>query len=196
MTERPPRDDRELVRDCLRGDEAAWDELLGRYRRLIYSIPVKCGLSAADAADIFQIVCIRLLEKLDELRDHTKLASWISTTTARECWRVKAGPIREMMALDDPASDLRGLPQVFGLPEDTFQKMEEQHLIRMAVQALPERCRKLLTLLFYEKEDWTYEAIAEEMEMPVASIGPNRARCLEKLKIHLKRLGVIGGEER
>lgn len=48
--------------------------------------------------------------------------------------------------------------------------------------ALPERCRRLIALLFYDKEELSYSDIARIIKAPVNSIGPTRARCLEKLK--------------
>ena len=44
--------DRSLVRACLAGDRQAWESLIRRYERLLYSIPLRCGLSEDDAADV------------------------------------------------------------------------------------------------------------------------------------------------
>src|SRR5215217_5467689 len=85
-----PREDRELIADCLDGDQDAWAALIARYQRLIYSIPIKARLSADDASDIFQSVCLKLYEKLSTLRDSEKISSWLITTTTRESWRVSA----------------------------------------------------------------------------------------------------------
>ena len=78
------REDQELIRACLAGDSAAWETLVARYQRLVYSIPLKARLSADDAADIFQSVWLKLYEKLASLRHHEKLASWLITTTTRD----------------------------------------------------------------------------------------------------------------
>src|ERR1700760_507376 len=89
------REDHELIADCLQGDHQAWAELITRYRRLIYSIPIKARLSPDDAADIFQSVCLKLYEKLATLREYDKIRSWLITMTTRECWRVSAQRRRE-----------------------------------------------------------------------------------------------------
>jgi DNA-directed RNA polymerase specialized sigma24 family protein len=60
--------------------------------------------------------------------------------------------------------------------------MERQQAVREAIESLAERCRELLTLLFYQHEEHAYSEIARRMDMPVPSVGPTRARCLEKLK--------------
>src|SRR5215510_12955239 len=94
-TEMLSKTDPELVEDCLNGDSAAWEVLVFRYQRLVYSIPVKLGFSQDDAADVFQSICLKLVEKLETLRDHNKLGSWLITATTRECWRKSALSRRE-----------------------------------------------------------------------------------------------------
>ena len=67
-----PTSDAELQAACLKGDERAWDTLVNRYGALIYSIPLKYGFGEADAADVFQAVCITLLEKLGSIREPSR----------------------------------------------------------------------------------------------------------------------------
>jgi RNA polymerase sigma factor (sigma-70 family) len=180
------REDRELIAACLEGDHEAWEELITRYRRLIYSIPLKSGLSPDDAADIFQHVCLKLYEKLGSVRDHEKLSSWLITATTRECWRMAARNRREgpppTTDHDEEGSGFDEIPAAGLLPDEQRELIERQEAVRQGVAALGGRCTDLITMLFYEKEDLSYAEIARRMAMPVASIGPTRARCLEKLK--------------
>lgn len=178
--------DPELIAACLEGDHEAWEALLARYRRLIYSIPLKSRLSPDDAADIFQSVCLKLYEKLDTLRDHERISSWLITTTARASWRVSARQRREQQAFpadDEGVSDsLTELAATAPLADEEREMLERQQIIREGVESLPARCRDLITMLFYEKDELSYAEIARRMNMPVPSVGPTRARCLEKLK--------------
>lgn len=182
----PMLDDRSLVDRCLTGDSAAWEALIVRYQRLIYSIPVRAGFSPVDAADIFQSVCVKLFERLSTLRDHDRVSSWLMTTTARECWRVIAERRREGQANiygDDYESDvIHRLASSEPLADKQRETFEREQILREAVNALPDRCRRLITLLFYSKEEISYAEIARQMKLPVNSIGPTRARCLQKLK--------------
>jgi RNA polymerase sigma factor (sigma-70 family) len=178
--------DSEIVKACLQGSSVAWEALIRRYQRLIYSIPLKARLSQDDAADIFQSVCLKLYEKLESLRDHEKLSAWIITTTTRECWRLANRQRKEKPA--DALSGEEGDEKLHRLASDAPLLdeqgilLEQQQAVRQAVGTLPERCKDLVTLLFYKKDDLSYTEIARQMAMPVASIGPTRARCLEKLK--------------
>lgn len=179
------RQDRELVADCLKGDRTAWETLMLRYQRLIYSIPIKARLSPDDAADVFQTVCLKMLENLSKLRDHEKVSSWLITTATRESWRVsarrrsEAAPSRDE---DDDFDAIKDLPDMGPLADQRGVEMERQQAVREAVDSLAERCRELLTMLFYKEDEFSYTDIAQRMRMPVSSIGPTRARCLEKLK--------------
>jgi len=180
------RDDGWLVAACLSGDHAAWEALIIRYQRLIYSIPLKARLSQDDAADIFQSVCLKFYEKLPTIRDKDKISSWLITTTTRECWRMAARNRRERPAAgstDEDGEDLlKEIPASGPLIDEQREVIETQHQVREGVDALPERCRDLISMLFYQKDELTYVDIARRMKMPVPSVGPTRARCLEKLK--------------
>lgn len=180
------RNDNLLVAACLSGDQTAWETLIQRYQRLIYSIPIKTGLSQDDASDIFQSVCLKLYEKLSGIRDAERLSSWLITTTSRECWRLSARNRKEANSTvkgdeedDDPLNEI---PATTPLADEQREALERQHHVRAGIESLPERCRDLLTMLFYQKDELSYGDIARRMKMPVPSVGPTRARCLEKLK--------------
>ena len=178
--------DRELIIACLDGDSSAWEALIARYQRLIYSIPMKSRLLPDDAADVFQSVCLKLYEKLSTLRDHERVSSWLITTTTREVWRVAARNRREAAPTgtdnEEDTDVLSRIASAGPLADEQRESLEQQQAVRQAVEALPERCRNLVTMLFYEKDDLSYADIARKMNMPVPSVGPTRARCLEKLK--------------
>jgi RNA polymerase sigma factor (sigma-70 family) len=177
--------DPELVSMCLSGDALAWEMLIIRYRRLIYSVPVRFGFTSADASDVFQAVCLKLLEHLHELKDESKVSAWLITTTTRQCIRARSRKHRES-GIDedfeeppDPADNLETLHIV----------VEQQQTIRDAVDQLPARCRALISTLYFDPRSLSYEEISQHLGMPVASIGPTRSRCLDKLRTILRKKG-------
>ena len=182
-TEFNEKSDRELVEACLADNSRAWEALLARYERLIYSIPIRLGLPHHEAEEIFQTVSLILFRKLATLREHERLISWITTTTRRECWRFgvlknrhRRGPANE---LPDPS---KNQPSVEQLAYERRMADQRHDILWQALSELPERCRELLVMLFYLDEELTYEDIAEQMNMPESSIGPTRGRCLQKLR--------------
>ena len=180
--------DRDLVQRCLDGDSRAWDQLIQQYSRLVYSVPFRYGLASEDADEVFQNVWVKVLENLHALRDHEKLSSWIITTSSRESWRI----INKRKTARAKVRQLDGLDIEDDSPElslEDIEKLEEQEAIRRAMEQLREQCRQLLWHLYFDPNDTTYETVARTLGIPLGSIGPQRARCLAKLKRVLESMG-------
>ena len=178
--------DKELVGLCLGGDSQAWETLIVRYRRLIYSIGVKFRFSPADCSDVFQAVCLKLIEHLQDLKDESKVSAWLITTTTRQCLHVRSQRMRESSTDDDFKE-----PVAPGVSVEEIQvETQTQQAIREAVEHLPERCRSLVRLLYFESQTPSYEEISKSLSIPVPSIGPTRARCLEKLRTVFRKRGI------
>src|SRR6476660_3855142 len=174
--------DKQLFEACRGGDEGAWEQLVNRYQKLIYTIPRRAGLDADQAADVFQEVFTTLLRKLDQIEDPTRLQAWLVTTARRTTWRViyKRNAFANEPEEDDDET-LTSIPDNAALPDQVLLKLEEQHRVRVAVSGLDARCQKLLQLLFYEIEPRSYAEIAAALGTSEGSIGPMRARCLQKI---------------
>lgn len=176
--------DEKLLQACRRGDGVAWEMLVKRYQKLIYTIPRRAGLDEDEAADVFQEVFITLFEKLDGIEHPERLHAWLVTTARRKTWR-QISRRRTLQQPTDSAEagekEFENLPADAPLPDEVLMKLEEQHRVRTALNALDERCRKLLTVLFYSVETPPYSEIAATLGVPEGSIGPTRARCLQKL---------------
>ena len=188
-SERPVRDDASLVRACRMGDESAWRELIRRYRRLIYSIPVAYRLPHAEADEIFQSVTIKLYENLAKLRKVESLASWLAVTARRECVAsLRSG--RRFAAIEDSHAD--GSQQDAHDVTQELHQVECEHMLALAFEQMDEACRALLGALYLEEPTPSYDEIARRLSRPVGSLGPTRGRCLEKLrKIYVH----LGGDE-
>ena len=51
-------------------------------------------------------------------------------------------------------------------------------------------CRELLRLLYFDRTEPSYEQISARLQMPKGSIGPTRARCLQKMRQILQTMGI------
>ena len=80
-------DDEALIRECLQGSEEAWGNLIDKYKNLIFSIPVKVGLSQDDASEVFQMVCAELVKQLPNLRKPRALPQWLIKVATHESFR-------------------------------------------------------------------------------------------------------------
>lgn len=188
--------DRELVCACQSGEAAAWEMLVERYQRLVYSIPRRAGLSEELAADVFQQVFATLVERIHCIEQPERIGAWLATTARREAWRISRQRTTQWShASLDTEEQQREIPDGLPLPDEILLQMEEQHALRTTVAALAEPCRTIVTLLFYRHDPPSYEQLAATLGTAVGSIGPMRARCLLKLRQVLRNMGYCAAGE-
>jgi len=182
--------DADLVIRCRQDDNLAWDTLIRRYRRLVYAIPSRAGLAPDTIETIFHETFAKLAERIDTIDRGDRVRAWMVTTARRLTIDAIRGR-KQGRELDDSETALRDLEDPAELPSATVEKMEQRHLVRTALRRMGERCRRLLTALFYDRSDppRSYESIAAELGMPLGSLGPTRARCLAKLLQEYEDLG-------
>ncbi len=182
---RAPEDDAALLRRCARGEEEAWSALVDNYKNLIYSVPIKYGLSREDAGDIFQSVCADLIAELPRLREPKALPAWLIRVAANKCMQAKAGARR--MASEEEAGD--PADPSHRPAEQIIAEAEHEQMVRTALLDLNPRCRELVRMLFMETPSRPYNHIAQELGIAVGSIGFIRGRCLAKLRKNLEKMG-------
>ena len=177
------KSDAELVRACRHGDETAWDALVNRYQRLIFTIPRRAGLSEEQSADIFQEVFLTLFEKLDEIQQPEKIRSWIVTTAKFKTWGVIRGQknIFSPETEEEMEAEMANLSDKSPLADEVLIELEQQHQIRTALLELEERCQKILSMIYLRDAAASYAEVALEIGVGETSISPMRSRCLQKL---------------
>jgi RNA polymerase sigma factor (sigma-70 family) len=187
ITRNAPKSDRELVDGCLKRREHDWNLLVDKYKNLVFSIPIRYGFSRDDAADIFQSVCLELIQELPKLRDPEALPKWLMQVTAHKCFHYKKQQGR-MVSRDDEGADV---PEA-SIPAEAelnIREFEEEQLLRNALSELPPRCRELIHMLFYEQPKRPYQEVAASLGLATGSIGLLRQKCLDHLKKRLDALG-------
>jgi len=178
----------DLVAAAGAGDRKAWDALVDRYARLVWSVIRGFRLDEATAGDVSQTVWLRLVENLERIRNPERLASWLATTARNEAIRTKRLYDRtvptavEFQIVDsDPAVDAGLLAT------------ERDAEVAEAFASLDDDCQELLRAVTADPP-LEYETIAEMLGRPIGSIGPTRARCLEKLRRALESIQAGAGE--
>ena len=178
------REDADLIRRCRDGDQAAWESLVDRYQRLIFTIPRRAGLSDEQATDVFQEVFLTLFEKIDAIEQPERIRSWIVTTAKYKTWAL----VRGAKGLYSPATDaememeMANIADTSALADDVLIELEEQHMIRTALAKLEDRCRQILSMIYLNEPAASYVEVAAAIGVGETSISPLRSRCLKKLK--------------
>jgi RNA polymerase sigma factor (sigma-70 family) len=179
------KSDRELIRACREGDSRAWRRLLNEYEGLVYSIPLRYGLSRDDAADIAQLTFTVLIQSLDALPEDSRLGAWLATVARRHTWRLMERNRRERPDERLEGMDIAESAVVLGKKSEAAESIEHWELsewLEAGLSKLGEPCRELLVALYFQPERGSYAEVAERVGRPVGSIGPSRARCLKRLR--------------
>ena len=176
------QDVRQLVDRAREGDDRAWAALVARYAPLVTSVCRRHHLSETDTLDVAQGVWLALLEHLDSIREPAALPGWIATTTRRECLHLltgKGGRQRQELVgeVDAPVLDLTDEL------DDLIVRSERHAALLAALGDLAPQHQQLLVLLIHDPP-LAYAEIGRRLDMPIGSIGPTRARCLEKIRHH------------
>lgn len=172
-----------LLQAARDGDQTAWDELVDRFGAFLWRVARGHRLPADAAADVVQTTWLRLLENLDAIRDPDRLGGWLAVTARNEALRhLRRG------GRDVPTDDIEGLtasaPDGGSGVDATLLRDERDHALSTALGRISERCRRLLRLLTLDPPV-AYADIGAALDMPVGSIGPTRARCLDRLRTEL-----------
>src|SRR5580692_5247616 len=140
--------DEKLIGRCLKGDQEAWSALIDKYKNLIYSIPIKLGMYQ-DAGDIFQSVCVDLLSELPRLREHRALPKWLMQACYHKCvhYRRNAGRLVE---LEPEVAERPRDNSDHELPDSMLVQLEQEQSLRDAISEMPERCGRMIQMLFFE----------------------------------------------
>ncbi len=170
----------DLVHRATDGDQAAWNRIVDRYLPLVMSVVRTYRMTEKDGEDVSQTVWLRLVENLDRIREPMALPAWIVRTTKNEALRVHR--LRAKAVPVDPIenSPLDAVPDTVELDVELL-RMERNQAVRDGLAELTGDQRGLLLLLVADPP-LTYEAIGRQLGMPVGSIGPTRARYLDKLR--------------
>jgi RNA polymerase sigma-70 factor (ECF subfamily) len=184
-----------LVRRCLAGDAAAWEEIVQLQNRRIYNICYRFTGSAEDAQDLTQEVFIKIYRTLgsfDAVRG--SFATWIATVARNllvDHFR-KSKQDRMTESLEEPASsDQEGtsfaarLPDAAPTPDARLLTRETQQLVQRALEKLSPELREAVILR--DLQDMDYREIALALKVPEGTVKSRINRGRTELARHLSR---------
>lgn len=156
---------------------------------MVWAVAKSYRLDHADAADVCQTTWLRLAENMHSLRDPSRLPGWLATTARRESLRVLAGRRREAPGELPDEPD----PDQSSAPENSVLIGDRDNRLWRAFRQLSDRCQQLLRVLAMAP-DLSYVEVGSTLGIPVGSIGPTRARCLQVLRRRLLPEDFTGNE--
>lgn len=179
--------DIKLIELCLKGHQPAWECLVQRYKKLVYHFPASARLNQEDRDDVFQETFMAVYKSLEKLKKVEALDVWIATVAKRHTWKTLQ---RRRRIYEDSFPDEYDVLDPKQIPEAGYNQRLAQAQVRRALQMLSDKCKNLLTLLFYHYESAEYTQVAKDLDMARGSVGPLRQRCLGKFREKLEDLGI------
>jgi RNA polymerase sigma factor (sigma-70 family) len=178
-----------FVEQLLARDEEAWRRFVTDHGRLIYAVAARLGLDEIDRDDLLQETCLTALRSIQTLESPARLASWVYTVA----YRIGIDLLRRRrpeILVDQVGESFErsGTPNREPAFVTDLERLESVAQLLDALALLDPRCRRLLTALYIEDPRPSYAEISQRESIPIGSIGPTRARCLEKAEKSLRGL--------
>jgi RNA polymerase sigma factor (sigma-70 family) len=176
-----------IVGAASRGDQAAWNMLVARYQPMIRTIARSHRLNEADVEDVCQTVWLQLFRNIDTIIEPRAISGWLATTTKNTALAVLKGRDRtipvDSVVLED--REARSWSRESGnqavAPEDDLLHADQRAAVRAGVRALSTRQLAVLGLLAADPPV-PYVEISRRLGVPIGSIGPTRARSIQRLR--------------
>ena len=146
-------DDVDLVARCLRGDQAAFEPLVTRYERVLFSVALRLVGNYEDARDATQNAFVRAYEHLETFDPDRRFFSWIYRIVVNECLN-----LRRARRANEPLED------TLETPGGAFEAVEAADRIQAALTALTPEYREVVILRHFV--DLSYEEISEALGLP------------------------------
>jgi RNA polymerase sigma factor (sigma-70 family) len=177
----------QLVQAAREGDSGAWTAIIQRYGGLIRNVARRYRLSPADTEDVSQLVWAKLFDHIGRIREPRALPGWIVKTTANTSLGIARTQARVIptdpvtLAQRKDATRASRTAADAHEPPSVLQRKEDLTFLRKGLDELPSEQRELLILLMADPP-LTYQQISKQLGRPIGSIGPTRARILDRLR--------------
>ena len=169
----------DLIAACSRGDQDAWQQMVSRFSRLIWSVAYRHRLGTTECEDVCQATWSKLVQKIGTIRDPERLGDWLATVARNEALKhINRG---SRLVVTDPQELFDRADSNGAQPEDEVLRGELHERIREALDCLSPQCQALLELMLADPPV-SYEEAGARLDLSAGSIGPIRTRCLRRLR--------------
>jgi RNA polymerase sigma-70 factor, ECF subfamily len=172
-----PVNERELVERCRRGDEGAFQELVNRYKDLVFALIARTVQDRSRAEDVSQDVFLRVHRGLPYFRGEARLSTWIYRIVMNVCQQERQGRPPAIVSLDDEGS--RGQPAT-STRDRQFSDLELRDRLEKAIARLPANYRLLIAGHYLE--GLQYEDLADAMQLPLGTVKTRLYRAKRQLR--------------
>jgi RNA polymerase sigma-70 factor (ECF subfamily) len=170
-------DEHALIQRCRSGDDAAFAQLVDRYKNLVYGLVYRLAADRSLVDDLAQDVFLKIHRGLPYFRGEARLSTWIFRIVQNVCFEARARR-PPMVSLDEAPE---GRPRIDpGGPDGAFSDLELRDRLEKAIAKLPEQYRFLIAAHYLKGVQ--YEALAESLDIPLGTVKTHLYRAKRRLR--------------
>jgi RNA polymerase sigma-70 factor, ECF subfamily len=183
-----------LIRRCKENDADAFNILLKKYERYLYSICYRFTWDQDEALDIMQEIYIKLFRSIDSFDEKRPFLPWLKKLAVNTCLNYKRDMMKEQnhslegSCQEEDMSLLEVLPAPDNT-EDIAILHNTQEILMDSLKKLPEQYRMALTLRYLE--EMSYEEIARILDQPLGTVKNSIFRARNLLKTSFQSHGIM-----
>ena len=176
-----------LIERCLTGDERAWEEIVGRYRRRVFNVAYKFVAKHDEAEDLTQEIFLKILKSLATFDRRANFQTWLISVSRNLCIDHYRSVRREREAIDPgvDASELTPTSDMPG-PLDALEQRDRVALLREAMRALPKSLRTAVVMR--DIREMSYQEIADKLDLPEGTVKSRINRGRNQLARQVRKL--------
>ncbi|NLK87885.1 MAG: sigma-70 family RNA polymerase sigma factor [Clostridiaceae bacterium] len=156
--------DYDLIQKCLAGQQEYFEELVTRYKKLIFSVVYNMINDKEEISDISQEVFIRIYKALDRYNPEYKFSTWAVRITTNLCLDIH----RKKRVNSQPIEEIEDFSDGVDTPETCYLQKERSERIRRAIQSLPEKYRT--PIILFHQNGLSYEEMTKVLGEPMTII--------------------------
>ncbi|MCL2287060.1 MAG: RNA polymerase sigma factor [Firmicutes bacterium] len=161
------RTDMELIKQCLAGDQFGFEELVNRYKNLVYSIILRQTKNKEEANDLAQDVFLKIYRNLESYTSDFKFSTWVMRITSNHIIDQHRKKKMETVSYEAYTSE-GGTVGISASPEAEYIKQEQSERINKIISGLPEIYR--VPVVLYHQHGLSYQEISDKTGEPVSKI--------------------------
>ena len=184
--------DEQLVERALTGDQEAFGEVVRRWERKIFALTYGILGAAEDARDATQETFIAAFRNLQNFRGEAKVSSWLHRIAVNQCiTRQRRARVRSETGIEDEveaAGESFLATTEYRSPARETERKQRTEAVRKAVSTLPTELREVVVMK--EVEDWTFQEIADSLQIPLSTVKSRLYTALKQLRMRLDRFSM------
>jgi RNA polymerase sigma-70 factor (ECF subfamily) len=180
--------DEDLIKKSQQGDQKAFEQLIIKYEKKVYTIAYRMMGNHEDASDLAQEAFIKVFRSIKSFRGEASFSTWLYHVVANVCrdqlrkQKVKVSSLDESVSYEGEKLE-KQLQDSDKSPEEKLEENELKAYLQRLINQLPDEYR--LVLVLRELMDFSYEEIAGELNITMGTVKSrlNRARTMLKNKL-------------